>query len=102
MPRDEAQRSRYRDATAPWRKRYFTARWAKLRLDVFVRDLFTCRECGTVEGNTALLVAHHKRPHRGDERLFWDTENIVTVCKGCHDSVIQARERKEHITGNWY
>ncbi|WP_119270869.1 HNH endonuclease signature motif containing protein [Taklimakanibacter deserti] len=104
MPLSEQQRSRYRDATEPWRKWYKTKRWAELRLQVFVRDLFTCKrkECGRIEGNTSLLVAHHKRPHRGDETLFWDPENITTVCKDCHDGPIQAQERKEHITGNWY
>jgi 5-methylcytosine-specific restriction enzyme A len=102
-PKDEQQRSRQRDNTQPWRAWFKTARWAKLRLFVFKRDLFTCQEqtCGKIEAKTSLLVAHHKRPHRGNPLLFWDTENLTTVCKDCHDGPIQARERREHIEGDW-
>lgn len=30
-------------------------------------------------------VAHHKKPHKGDEVLFFDKENIASSCKDCHD-----------------
>ena len=80
----------------PWRKWYNLARWRRLRLTVFRRDLFTCQmpACGRVEGNTSLLVADHRRPHRGDPQLFWDDTNIQTLCKPCHDGVKQAEERR--------
>ena len=102
-PKDEQQRSQRRDSTQPWRVWFKTARWARLRLHVFARDLFTCQEpgCGRVDGNTSRLVAHHKRAHRGNAALFWDDNNLETVCKTCHDGPIQARERKEQITGDW-
>ena len=79
----------------PWRNWYKLARWKRLRIATFVRDLFTCQMpgCGHVEGNTALLVCDHKIPHRGDERLFWDPLNVQTLCKPCHDSRKQAAER---------
>lgn len=96
-PGDEKGRSRYRDATQPWRAWYKTARWQKLRWSILVRDLFTCQRCNKVEGNTRLLVADHKRPHRGDEALFWDAENLQCLCKPCHDSVKQAEERRQGL-----
>lgn len=91
-PKDERERDRFRDKQH-WRKWYHTARWKKLRWAVLVRDRFTCQRCGRLEGDTALLVANHKRPHRGDPRLFWDERNIETACKPCHDGVIQSEER---------
>ena len=90
---DELARSRHRDATQAWRAWYKTSRWQKLRWSVLVRDLFTCQMCERVETDTSQLVGDHKRPHRGDERLFWDKNNIQCVCKRCHDSEKQREER---------
>lgn len=97
----EGWRSRYRENYAPWRAWYRTKAWYDLRTHVFVRDLFTCQwqGCGRLEGNTKLLVAHHKRPHHGDSVLFWDETNIITVCKQCHDGPIQAMEKGAGYTG---
>jgi hypothetical protein len=41
-------------------------------------------------------VANHKIPHRGDPVLFWDINNIETVTKAVHDSLIQSEERKQY------
>ena len=82
--------------TVPWRGWYKLARWKKLRLRIFARDLFTCQMpgCGRIEGDTSQLVADHRRPHRGDEALFWDEGNIQTLCKPCHDGAKQREERR--------
>lgn len=85
-------RDQVRDRTQAWRKWYKTARWQKLRWSILVRDVFTCRRCKRVEGNTALLVADHIEPHRGDERRFWDADNLQCLCKACHDSDKQRAE----------
>jgi len=94
QPATEADRSRQRDATQTWRAWYKTARWQRLRWSVLVRDLFTCRRCGRIEGETKLLVSDHVRPHRGDEALFWDPGNLQCLCKACHDSAKQSEERR--------
>ncbi|UEM09030.1 HNH endonuclease [Bradyrhizobium barranii subsp. barranii] len=89
----------------PWKRWYKTARWQALRLSVFQRDLFTCQrtECGHLEGNTALLVCDHIKPHRGDERLFWDDANLQTLCKACHDTIKQREEQATlHQRGVWH
>lgn len=71
----------------PWRAWYKTARWQRLRMWVLRRDLFMCQRpgCGRIEPNTALLVADHREPHRGDEALFWSADNLWCLCKPCHD-----------------
>jgi 5-methylcytosine-specific restriction endonuclease McrA len=83
--------------TIAWRGWYKLARWKRLRLVIFARDLFTCQMegCGRIEGDTSQLVADHIRQHRGDERLFWDEGNLQTLCKPCHDGVKQRAERQE-------
>jgi len=39
------------------------------------------------------MVADHKTPHRGDEALFWDRQNLWCLCKGCHDGAKQREDR---------
>jgi 5-methylcytosine-specific restriction enzyme A len=93
-PKTEAEASRDRDARLAYRQWYKTARWQRLRWSVLVRDHFTCRRCFRLEGNTALLVADHIVPHRGDHALFWDDDNLQTLCKPCHDSAKQREEAR--------
>jgi 5-methylcytosine-specific restriction protein A len=87
----------------PWKPWYRTARWWRLRRKVFLRDLFQCKHCGRLEGDTSLLVCDHIKPHRGDEHLFWDEANLQTLCKRCHDVVKQKDEQASlHQRGVWY
>ncbi len=86
-----------RNQLAAWRAWYKTKRWADLRLSTFVRDGFTCQRSGVLCAGKHPApnspVANHKRPHKGDAALFWDPDNIETVSKAVHDSLIQAEER---------
>lgn len=86
-------------ANAPWRKLYNTRRWAETRQEVLIRDAYTCRMCGRVCGGKSPApdspVVDHIRPHRGDERLFWPTTNLQTLCKSpCHDRHKQRQEQE--------
>lgn len=96
QPGDERARNRARIEAEPWRRWYRTARWRRLRLTIFARDLFTCQMegCGRLEGDTSLLVCDHKTPHKGDRTLFWSERNLQTLCKPCHDSLKQREERR--------
>jgi hypothetical protein len=52
----------YSSDPAPWRAQYKTARWQRLRVAVLLRDLFTCKMCGRLEGILACLcvtTSHH-------------------------------------------
>jgi 5-methylcytosine-specific restriction endonuclease McrA len=42
----------------------------------------------------AASVCDHIEPHKGDPGLFWDTSNIQTLCKSCHDSLKQSMEKR--------
>lgn len=94
----EAQRFKQRDQSVKWRSWYKTERWRKLRLEILQRDHYTCQVTGDVcvgryPAPTSAVVDHVK-PHRGDERLFWDPENLQTVTKEYHDKVKQSEERR--------
>jgi 5-methylcytosine-specific restriction endonuclease McrA len=88
------ERDRYREINQPWRQWYRSARWARLRWQTFIRDLFTCQRCGRIEENPSNLVAHHKIRHRGNPVLFWDAANLETACAQCHSGDIQAEEQR--------
>lgn len=90
----EADIDRRRAETNAARSNYKTQRWRRLRWQVLVDELFTCRRCGVMLGaDTSQLVADHIVPHRGDEGLFWDRGNLQCLCKPCHDSAKQSEER---------
>jgi 5-methylcytosine-specific restriction endonuclease McrA len=94
LPVDPAAIERQRNAFNPLRPLYRTARWARLRWATFERDMFTCQMCGHLEGDTSKLVADHRRPHRGDLTLFWDEDNLWTLCASpCHSKHKQRMEQ---------
>jgi 5-methylcytosine-specific restriction endonuclease McrA len=93
-PIDTPSRDKERNAFNPLRALYKTTRWVKLRWATLVRDGFTCQMCGRLEGDTSKLVADHRRPHRGDEALFWDADNLWTLCASpCHAKHKQREEQ---------
>lgn len=98
----EAQREPSSRADPPWRRWYRTARWKRLRQDVFLRDLYQCRMCGDVISQPIERVCDHIEPHGGDERRFWDPGNLQTLCKACHDGEKQRQEQpKRERRGVW-
>jgi 5-methylcytosine-specific restriction protein A len=92
----EQARDRRRDQEVATRGLYKTAHWQRLRMSILARDLFTCRMCRKVEGNTALLVCDHIEPHRGCVETFW-AGPFQTLCKACHDGKKQKLERAKQI-----
>lgn len=104
-PADQQGPRRQRD-NAPWRAWYSTAQWKALRLKVFVRDCYICQRSGVICAGKHPApdspVANHKKPHRGNPALFWDEDNIETVTKEVHDSLIQSEEQESLLhRGVW-
>lgn len=58
---------------------------AWLRQLAFERDNWTCQKCGA--GKEATLHAHHIKPKAEFPSEAVDLENIITVCKNCHNEV---------------
>lgn len=55
-----------------------------------------CEECtkATPPRVTLADIVHHVLAHHGDYDLFWYGE-LASVCKRCHDTVLQQREKEE-------
>ena len=78
-------------ADGSWRTSGMTAaergyghRWRKARAS-FLRMHPLCVMCQAEGLTVAATVVDHINPHRGDQRLFWDSSNWQPLCKPCHD-----------------
>jgi 5-methylcytosine-specific restriction endonuclease McrA len=85
---DRERKTRF-DAKRPSaRQRGYTKEWERERR-AFLASHPTCVRCGD-----PATTVDHIRPHRGDERLFWDQSNWQPLCSHCHNAWKQASERK--------
>lgn len=66
-------------------KQGYDSRWARARA-AWLAEHPLCVMC-LAEGVTrAATVVDHIKPHKGDQRLFWDAEhNWQSLCKRHHD-----------------
>jgi len=93
----------------PWHRLYHTAAWLRLQeWQVSLEPLCRfCLELGrTNDGsltyaghrqtnqNRRFLVADHIIAHKGDEGLFFDPDNLQTLCPDHHDRTKQQEERR--------
>ena len=53
-----------------------------------------CNYCAGLGIIKTANVADHIKPHRGNEKLFYDPANLQSLCKKCHDST---KHREETI-----
>lgn len=81
----------------PWRAWYNSAEWKRLR----AAQLSAEPQCAMCLADNrpwvAATVVDHKRPHRGDKALFFDPENLQSLCKRHHDSDKQMLEKSGRV-----
>lgn len=94
-PRREraAQYDAERRRAKPWRKWYGLPIWKRIRAAQLAEEPL-CRRCVANDKITAATVVNHRVPHRGDWDLFIGGP-FESLCKPCHDSVVQSEERAE-------
>jgi 5-methylcytosine-specific restriction protein A len=87
-----------------YRRLYRTAAWQRLRL-AQLRSQPLCERCIASDVVEVATTVHHRVAHKGDETLFWDLNNLESVCDPCHNGPIQSEERlgysKEIGTDGW-
>jgi 5-methylcytosine-specific restriction protein A len=71
---------------------YHTLQWRKLRTKI-LREQPNCFKCG-ISGSESKLEIHHLIPPRGNEELFFDESNLVSVCPVCH-KILTAKEIRD-------
>ena len=72
-----------RRESAEWHTLYDSDRWRMMRAAQLLREPF-CRECAAVGIRTRANTADHITPHRGDQTLFYNPENLQSLCQSCH------------------
>ena len=65
--------------------RGYDARWRRYRL-AYLHAHPLCVLCEQLGRVSAASVVDHIEAHKGDEKLFWDTDNHRSLCKPCHDA----------------
>lgn len=79
---------RYRDGSSPERQRsYASGEGREFLRNTYARDSYRCRRCGAGKCGPRSLHAHHIRPWAGNPSLRFDMENVVTLCRPCHQWV---------------
>ncbi len=61
----------------------FSEDYKRWRYDVFLRDGFTCLDCGDSKGGN--LHAHHIKPFAEFPELRLEISNGATLCEDCHE-----------------
>jgi len=85
---------------AEYRKLYQSKQWRILREQALLRDLFKCqhKKCKAQlkrgRSNPRSAVVHHVKPHKGNLDLFFDLDNLQSVCWACHSGDIQSIENR--------
>lgn len=79
----------------PWRGLYKTARWKQLRLHHLAHHPL-CVMCDRPQSAT---IVDHIKPHKGDETLFFDPDNLQALCPTHHNSTKQRQERRGYEQG---
>jgi 5-methylcytosine-specific restriction protein A len=65
-------------------QRGYNHRWHKASKR-FLDEHPLCAECQRQGYDTAATVVDHKKPHKGNQELFWDEDNWQSLCALCHD-----------------
>lgn len=76
--------SEYNRSSKPYKKLYNSSRWQRLRRYALNKQPL-CVECLKAKRITPATVVDHIKPHKGDEKLFYDIGNLQPLCKSCHD-----------------
>lgn len=82
------------DAANAYCTLYGTKHWKTLRrhgTNTNANTAAAVRICKWV-GITRSAVVHHLKPHKGDLGLFFDLDNLQSVCWTCHSGDIQLTE----------
>lgn len=80
---DVRARDAQRHARNPWRNWYKLKVWVKHLQPWKLAETPICEKCH----RNGAYVVHHIVDHRGNWALFVDKDNLMSLCKPCHDEI---------------
>lgn len=81
-----------------YNKLYNTSAWRKLRAKQLSNQP-TCVRCHELGRTTQATVADHIVRHSGNEDLFYDPDNLQSLCTTCHNSYKRRLEVSGRVAG---
>lgn len=69
--------------SSAWRRRYRRKMWNITRERILKRDNYTCQHCGQ---KNIILNIHHITKSNIKPELFYEDDNLITLCVDCHSS----------------
>ena len=88
----EINSSSWRTSGQTSSQRGYNYKWQQAR-EGFLSKHPLCMFCERDGRVMPATVVDHSIPHRGDMVLFWKSERWQALCKTCHDSEAQKRDR---------
>lgn len=83
-----------RSATAKaYRHLYNTRAWKQIRANQLNAKPL-CEWCDRQGHVVRATIVDHVIPHRGDQALFFGTDNLASLCKPHHDGAKQQEEKR--------
>lgn len=76
-----------------WKHLYDTSRWRYRIVPAHLHIEPLCRICMKSNRITEARVIDHIVPHKGKHELFFNTDNLQSLCFSCHNSIKQSEER---------
>jgi 5-methylcytosine-specific restriction protein A len=73
------------------RDRGYTGKWDKAAKR-FLQENPLCAECARQGRTTMADLVDHIVPAKGDQKLFWDSENWQALCSACHNRKTNSRD----------
>jgi 5-methylcytosine-specific restriction protein A len=77
---------------------YSSPEWREARATQLAKAP-TCERCASRGEIAKADTVNHRIPHKGDRRLFLEPSNHESVCKACHDGLIQREETRGYRIG---
>ena len=78
---------------------YNTKQWQRLRYYQLLSNPL-CKYCSDAGLIVNAKIVDHIKPHKGDESLMFNADNLQSLCKHCHDKVKATIERKGYLIGS--
>jgi hypothetical protein len=86
---------RWIDGSSPIRQSlYAQSFWKELAKTVYERDGYRCRRCKAKPSMQNKLHGHHVKPWAGNPGARFDLNNLITLCKNCHNWVHSKKNTK--------
>jgi len=69
-------------------------RWQKKRLEILVRDSWTCQRC---DDKTSTLVVHHRDYLKDKDPWDYPNELLITLCEHCHQEQLDRNQIEQSL-----